>query len=123
MKLTAIMLGSDNAKALGAFYTKLLGDPGWNNDDWFGFDIGGNQLIIGPHSEVKGKNDSPGRLMFVLETDDVKADFEKLKSAGAAVVAEPYQPSMDDQKGWLATFSDLDGNYFQLATPWKQETK
>jgi predicted enzyme related to lactoylglutathione lyase len=60
--------------------------------------------------------------MFVLETDDVKADFEKLKSAGANVVAEPYQPKMDDQGGWLATLSDLDGNYFQLATPWRQES-
>lgn len=123
MKLTAIMLGSENAKALGEFYQKLFGKAGWNQDDWFGFDIGGNNLIIGPHSEVKGKNDSPGRNMFVLETVDVKSDFDKLKEAGAAVVAEPYQPSMDDNGGWLATLSDPDGNYFQLATPMKQDAQ
>src|SRR5262249_54597585 len=110
MKLAHIMLGSENAKALGEFYTKLFGEPGWNQDDWYGFDIGGSSLIIGPHSEVKGKNDSPGRLMFVIETEDVKADFEKLKAAGAIVVAEPYQPAMDNQGGWLATLADLDGN-------------
>ena len=119
MKLTGVMLGSENAKALGAFYEKLFGKPGWNQDDWFGFDIGGGNLMIGPHSEVKGKNDMPGRIMFMVESEDVKADFAKLKDAGANVVAEPYQPSMDDTGGWLATLADIDGNYFQMATPWK----
>ncbi|HSW80690.1 MAG TPA: VOC family protein [Candidatus Saccharimonadales bacterium] len=123
MKLTAVMLGSENAKALGDFYAKLFGTPEWNDGDWYGFDIGGSSLIIGPHSEVHGKNDAPGRIMFVLETEDVKADFDKLKTAGAVVVAEPYKPAMDDKEGWLATLADLDGNFFQLATPWGEASK
>jgi len=114
------MLGSENPKVLGEFYTKFLGKPGWQHDDWYGFMIGNGNLMIGPHSEVKGKNTNPGRIMFTIESDDVKADFAKIKAVGAKIVAEPYLPGKGDNKdNWLATLSDPDGNYFQLATPWK----
>lgn len=121
MKLRGVMLGSENPKVLGEFYTKIFGKPGWQRDDWYGFTIGEGNLMIGPHSEVKGKNESPGRIMTHFDSDDVKADFAKIKAMGAEVVAEPYQPSEDDKSDmWLATFADPDGNYFQLATPWKE---
>lgn len=120
MKLRSVMLGSDNPKALGEFYTKIFGKPGWQQDDWYGFMIGDGNLMVGPHSEVKGKNSSPGRIMFTFDSDDVKTDFEKIKALGSEVIAEPYLPGKEDNKdNWLATFADPDGNYFQLATPWK----
>ena len=120
MKLSGIMIGSEESKTLGEFYEKIFGKPGWNQDGWYGFDIGGNYLMIGPHSEVKGKSTMPGRLMISVDSEDVKSDFEKIKSVGAEVIAEPYQPGKDEKPDvWLATFADPDGNYFQLATPWK----
>lgn len=120
MKLLGVMIGSENPKALGEFYTKLFGDAGWQQDDWYGFDIGGGTLMIGPHSEVKGKNDAPGRLITSIESKDVKSDFARMKELGAEVVADPYQPSAEDSPDtWLATLADPDGNYFQLASPWK----
>jgi predicted enzyme related to lactoylglutathione lyase len=121
MRFTGIMLGSETPKVLGDFYTKVLGKPGWQQDDWYGFDAGGGNLMVGPHSEVKGVNQAPGRIMFTFETNDIQADFNHIKSQGAKVVAEPYQPSKDDNPDtWLATFADPDENYFQLTTPWKQ---
>ena len=74
--------------------------------------------MIGAHSAVQGKNEQPGRILLVLQVDDVKAAFDELKSYGATVVAEPYQP---DEAGtmWLATVADPDGNYLQLSLPWK----
>lgn len=120
MKLSGVMLGSDNPKVLGEFYTKVFGEPGWQQDDWYGFMVGSGSLMIGPHSEVKGKSETPGRIMIHIDSDDVRADFEKIKSIGAEVVANPYQPGKDEKADvWLATFADPDGNYFQLATPWK----
>jgi predicted enzyme related to lactoylglutathione lyase len=114
------MLGSEDANALGAFYTKLFGDPSWHKDDWYAYGIGNGGLIIGPHSEVHGKNNEPGRSMFMIETDDVPGEFKHIKDLGAEVVAEPYHPDMaDDSKMWLATFADPDGNYFQLSSPMK----
>lgn len=120
MKLRGVMLGSENPKVLGEFYSKIFGKPGWQQDDWYGFMIGEGNLIIGPHSEVKAKNQSPGRIIINIDSNDVKADFDKITSVGAKVVAKPYQPNKSDSPdAWLATFADPDDNYFQLATPWK----
>lgn len=121
MKLNAVMLGSENPDMLGKFYTKMLGKPGWHQDDWYGFDTGGTNLMIGPHSEVKGSSQEPPRIMTYFETDDIHSEFVRIKELGAKVIAEPYRPSEEDNPDmWLATFADPDGNYFQIATPWKE---
>ena len=120
MKLGSIMIGSDNPSALGEFYTKVFGKPAWQQEGWYGFYLDGSSLVVGQHSEVHGKNAMPGRLMFNLETTDVQGEFSRIQAAGATVVAEPYQPDKDtNPDAWLATFADPDGNYFQVATPWK----
>jgi predicted enzyme related to lactoylglutathione lyase len=116
MRFSGAMIGSDSPDALGAFYTKFLGEPGYQQDQWYGW-ASGAQLMIGPHSEVKGENETPQRIMLSLEVDDVKTAFDQATSFGARTIAEPYQP--DGGNGmWLATLADPDGNYFQLATPW-----
>lgn len=121
MKLNGVMIGSENPKILGDFYTKVFGKPGWQQDDWYGFAIGGGNLMVGAHSEVKGKSTSPGRIIITFETDDLQNEFTRIKELGAEVVAAPYQPSKDDNPDtWLATFADPDGNYLQLSTPWKR---
>ena len=121
MKLSGVMLGSEDPKVLGEFYTKVFGKPMWQQDDWYGYSVGGGSLMIGPHSEVKGQNQTPGRIMIVLETDDIQGEFRRVKDVGASVVAEPYQPDKEKNPDtWLATLADPDGNYFQLSTPWKE---
>lgn len=119
MKLSGVMIGSENPKVLGEFYTKIFGEPGWQQDDWYGFAVGSGSLMIGPHSEVKGRSQEPARVMIIVESDEVQKDFNLMKQAGAAVIAEPYQPGKDTKPDtWLATLADPDGNYVQLATPW-----
>lgn len=120
IKLSGVMLGSENPKELGEFYTEVLGKPDWRQDDWYGFGANDSGLMVGPHSEVKGTNQSPGRLITVFETDGLHSEFARIKELGAKVIAEPYQPDPNDHpEAWLATFADPDGNYFQLATPWQ----
>jgi predicted enzyme related to lactoylglutathione lyase len=92
----------------------VLGEPGWKDESYTGWQAGSSWLMVGPHSEVKGQNEMPGRLMFNFETSDVKGEFERIKGLGAAVVAEPYEPG---EGMTMATFEDIDGNYFQLASP------
>lgn len=119
MKSISVMIGTADPKILGEFYTKVLGKPGWQQDDWYGFWTDNGGMMIGSHSEVKGKNKEPARSIINFTVEDVKGEFERIKALGAEVVAEPYQPSADkDNKVWLATFADPDGNYFQLASPW-----
>ena len=124
MNLNNIMLGSEDSKKLADFYAKALGapNPDWSDETngWFGFKAGDGSLVVGPHSEVTGKNPQPARVMLNFSTPDVKAEFERLKGLGAEVVAEPYAPSGGDGM-LMCTFADPDGNYFQLSTPWNPE--
>ncbi len=81
---------------------------------WHGWQAGGAFFSVGEHSEMGGKTKDPGRVMFNLETKEVKEEFERLVKAGAKVIKEPYELG----GAWIATLADPDGNYFQLMTPW-----
>ena len=114
LNLNSILVGSENPKKLITFYEKIIGkNTDLGEGEWAGFKVGDGFLTIGPHSEVKGSNKEPGRLLFNFETEDVKSEFTRIKNLGARVVTEPYHP--EQESGMLiATFADPDGNYFQL---------
>jgi len=124
LNLNNIMLGSEDSKRLAAFYTQVLGapNPDWSDEanGWFGFQAGDGSLAIGPHSDVKGKSQQPGRILLNFSTADVNGEFERIKALGADVVAAPYEPGGGGML--MCTFADPDGNYFQLATPWNPES-
>jgi predicted enzyme related to lactoylglutathione lyase len=116
MNFNGILIGSDDPGRLTEYYTKLFGKPGWDDGGYTGWLIGSGGITIGPHDEVHGKNAHPGRIIWNIESPDVKADFERLKSAGAVVIREPY--GFEQAPGtWIATFADPDDNYFQLVSP------
>jgi predicted enzyme related to lactoylglutathione lyase len=122
MNLNSILIGSENPEPLWAYYTKLFGEPGWNEGPYKGWQIGNGGFTVGPHDQVKGRNMEPGRLLWNIESSDVKGDFERFKAAGAIVVKEPYQPGeaqTDGPEYWIATFCDPDDNYFQLVSPFQ----
>jgi hypothetical protein len=103
MNLNSIMIGSENPGRLTDYYARLFGKPVMEDADFAGWQIGTGFVSVGPHDQVKGKNAHPGRVMWNIETSDVKGDFERLKEGA---------PEM-----WVATFSDPDDNYFQLMSP------
>jgi predicted enzyme related to lactoylglutathione lyase len=117
LTFSTVMIGTDDPKALSEFYTKVLGKPQWEDSAYTGWGTAENALMIGAHSEVKGKNDMPARIMLNFVTPDVKGEFERIKGLGATVIQEPYQPGGGAGEMWMATFEDTDGNYFQLASP------
>lgn len=117
MNLNSVMIGSDDPKRLTDYYTKLFGKPSMEDGGFAGWKIGDGWITVGAHSEVKGKNAQPGRLMLNIESSDVKGDFAKLKTAGANVVREPYRMEDWPPNMWVATLADPDGNYFQLVSP------
>ena len=124
MNLNGLLIGTENPDRLRDYYTKLFGKPNWDEGGYFGWQIGSGSMTIGSHDQVKGKNSAPGRLIWNIETADVKGQFEKFKAAGATVVKEPY--SMGEAPGQdvsIATFSDPDNNYFQLMSPMEMPTE
>ncbi|MEO8571094.1 MAG: VOC family protein [Chloroflexota bacterium] len=113
MNLNSILIGTENAERLVEYYTRVLGAPAFSDSGYTGWQIGSGFVTVGPHSDVKGKNASPGRIIWNIESEDVKGDFDRFKAAGATVIAEPY--GMEGQEGSaIATFADPDDNYFQL---------
>ncbi|TAL57958.1 MAG: hypothetical protein EPN86_01040 [Nanoarchaeota archaeon] len=115
LNLNSIMMGTSNPGKLAKFYEKVLGKPDMAEKKWYGWSVGNSYLTIGEHSKVNGKAKDPSRMMFNLETRQVKKEFNRIKSKGAKVVQKPY--NMEGM--WIATFADPDGNYFQLMSPWK----
>ncbi len=123
LNLEGIMVGSEDPRRLADFYTEVLGTPNpeWSDqaNGWFGFQAGSGAVFIGPHSEVKGKSQQPGRIMLNLSTAEVHGEFRRIQALGAEVIAEPYEPGGGGGM-LMCTFADPDGNYFQLVTPWNE---
>jgi hypothetical protein len=67
-------------------------------------------LCLGTHSEVRGRNLDPARHMVSLMSDDVKADWTRLKSASVEFVETPT----DYGQFRIATLKDPEGNLVQL---------
>lgn len=110
------MVGSTQPKVMIEFYEKVFGKkPDMSEGEWAGWQVGATFFGVGQHSKMGGKSKDAGRVMFNLETKDVKEEFERIKGLGAEVIKEPYEMG----PGWIATFADPDGNYFQLMTPWE----
>jgi predicted enzyme related to lactoylglutathione lyase len=121
MNFNNILIGSEEPQRLADYYTKLFGEPTWNDGGYTGWLIGSGAVSIGPHSEVHGKNAHPGRIIWNIESTDVKADFERFKAAGAVIIREPY--TFEQAPGsWIATFADPDDNYFQLMSPMEPDS-
>jgi len=120
MNFNSILIGSEDPQKLADYYTKLFGEPAWNEGGYIGWMIGSGSVTVGPHDEVKGKSATPGRIILNIESADVKGDFERFKAAGAIVVREPYGygDSPEEQaQAQIATLADPDDNYFQLNSP------
>ena len=116
LSFNGALIGSSQPDVLAAFYAKVFARPAdFAQGGYSGWQFGAAGVVVGPHSDVKGAAKEPVRILLGFTTTEVKEEFERIKGAGAAVVAEPYQ--MDGNPGWIATLADPDGNYFQLMTP------
>jgi predicted enzyme related to lactoylglutathione lyase len=120
MNFNSILIGSADPGRLVDYYTRLFGEPAMSEGGYTGWLLGSGFVTVGPHSEVTGKNAQPGRLIWNIETADVRGDFDRMKAAGGIVVREPY--SFEGYPDSLiATLADPDDNYFQLMSPMSPE--
>jgi predicted enzyme related to lactoylglutathione lyase len=116
VNFNSILIGSEDPERLVGYYKRLLGEPVFSGEGYTAWMVGSGAITVGPHSQVKGRNAAPGRLIWNIESDDVKGDFARFEAAGATIVQAPYE--FEPAPGtWIATFEDPDGNYFQLVSP------
>src|SRR3989344_4366733 len=98
--LEGILLFSAKPGRLARFYADKVGlkitleaETGEKGEEMYGFEFeSGSNLYILNHSRITGKN-------------------KKLERGGVKKIADTYH--MQDY-GYIATFEDIDGNYFQL---------
>ena len=117
--LESILLSSEKASRLAKFYKEKVGliatgefEMGEKGEEVYMYEWKGRStLSIMDHSKVKGKNKSPQRFIFNLEVDEIKKEVARLKRNKVKVVKDTYHI---EGYGWVATFADVDGNYFQL---------
>lgn len=118
--IESITLFSEDAKVLADFYKEKVGlkltleaEIGDKGENLFGFEFGEGKpsLYIMDHSEVKGKQPQPDRIIFNLEVDDIEKEVKKLDDQGVKKITDTYHVQ---NYGLITTFQDIDGNYFQL---------
>jgi predicted enzyme related to lactoylglutathione lyase len=116
LNLNSILVGTQRLEDLAAFYEQMIGSPtdmGDFEQCLQGCQVGSAHFSVLAHSSVQGATKDPGRIGFTFETPQVKEEFARVEGFGAQVIRKPYAIG----EGWIATFADPDGNYFQLITP------
>ena len=69
-------------------------------------------LALGTHSEVHGANADPARHMVALDTDNLDAEYQRLKAAGVEFIEAPTDSPGEGPR--IATLKDPEGNLVQL---------
>jgi predicted enzyme related to lactoylglutathione lyase len=114
-QFSGVSLWSEDLNNLLPFYRDVLGlkviheSPGFAVLGQDGFD--GATLGLGTHSEVHGRNNDPARHMIGFTSDDIMADWKRLKEAGVEFIEEPTDYGGDMS---IATLQDPEGNLVQL---------
>ena len=114
-----ITIFSQSASKLAKFYQQKVGLKvtfeavmGENDEELYIFEMKqGSILYIVDHSKVKGKNKNPERMIINFEVGNIKEDVKRLEKAGVKKIQDIYHV---EEYGYIATFEDIDGNYFQL---------
>lgn len=117
--IESVLLSSESAKKLADFYHAKVGlkvtteaEMGDKNEELYAFEFGKtSDLYIVDHTKVKGRNKSPERIIINFEVDDIKKEVKRLDGLKVNKVQDTYNL---EGYGWIATFEDIDGNYFQL---------
>ncbi|MBI2599840.1 VOC family protein [Candidatus Daviesbacteria bacterium] len=116
--IESILLFSEDPQALAHFYQHKVGlsltenmEIGEQAEEGFEFAMENTSLYIMKHSEVKGKNNQPERIMFNIEVDDIEKEADRLVKEGVKQIEPIYHMQ---GYGLISTFEDIDGNYFQI---------
>ncbi len=110
--LAGVIVWTDDLERLFRFYRDVLGlAPHSIRPNFISFKWGDVRLGLGKHSEVEGSTKDPYRIMVNLGVDDIHAQCDRLRQKGVVFEREPEK---EHWGGWVATFSDPDGNALQL---------
>ncbi len=121
-KISTIIIWSANWRKLAYWYQdifnfKVIEEINHPYDTGILWELpeGGVHLWVGQHSKIKGKNKDPLRIMFNLDVRSVDEAYKYLLTKKVKVIAKPFKAPTFDK--YFATFSDPEGNTFQIIGP------
>jgi predicted enzyme related to lactoylglutathione lyase len=114
-KFAGASIWSEDLNNLLPFYRDVLGLKVVHQSEGFVV-LGEDQsdsatLGLGTHSEVRERNSDPARHMVSFESDNLTADWQRLKDAGVEFIEDPTEYGGDMS---IATLKDPEGNLVQL---------
>ena len=97
---------------MARFYRDVIGlTPRSDREGFINFEWGEMRLTVARHSELTGPTADPKRVMVNLRTNRIHDVYQRLSAAGVEFTRTPER---EPWGGWIATFSDPDGNVVQL---------
>lgn len=97
---------------MAQFYRDVVGlTPRSDREGFINFEWGEMRLTVARHSELSGPSRDPKRVMVNLKTDRIQEVHRRMSTAG---VEFSRPPEREPWGGWIATFTDPDGNVVQL---------
>ncbi len=110
--VVGVVVWTDDLERMLGFYRDTLGlEPHSVRPNFVSFSWGDVKLGIGTHDKVSGVANDPFRVMVNLGVDDIEYEYQRLRRSGVVFMRPPEQ---EHWGGWVATFSDPDGNGLQL---------
>ena len=107
-----VIIWTDNLTPMLRFYRDVLQLSVHSiHEDFAAFEVGGIRLSVGLHSQVHGAARDRARVMVNLGVEDIQASYSTLTGRGVEFIRPPER---EHWGGWVATFSDPDGNLIQL---------
>jgi predicted enzyme related to lactoylglutathione lyase len=112
--LRLVTVWSEDLNNLLPFYRDTLGlKVGIEAEGFVAFgDLETPSMALGTHSEVHGSNSDPARHMVGFGTDDLNAEYDRLKAKGVEFIEAPSDNP--GQGPATATLKDPEGNLVQL---------
>lgn len=104
---------SEQPERLIKFYADVVGLPNIPQIGPGAFRVGGAAFLIDGHSGVRAGAKEPQRVLLTFSVTDVPAEQARLEAAGVTFVRPATK---EPWGGYVATFTDPDGNYCQLST-------
>jgi hypothetical protein len=114
--LGGLVLGSTDPQRLYEWYKAAFApDAGPKPDEMpvLALELGGSWLIFEQRDDVAEKAAEPGRVLFNIEVDDIRAAEARLTALGVRWIRPVTEPSPGEPV-MLATVEDPDGNYPQI---------
>jgi predicted enzyme related to lactoylglutathione lyase len=118
-RLDSVLLNSENAKKLADFYENKVGlkntgvyEMGDKGEEAYMYEFKeGSGFSILDHSDIKGKSKEAKRILLNFEVSDIDEAVANMAKNKVKMIQEKYHV---EGYGYIATYEDLDGNYFQL---------